>query len=206
LLNSKPEDITTLDDPFIKYYMETRELRLKYAAEATEIVNTETALADQLGLALFEIYGTSIPPDATGTFRISDGILASYSYNGTIAPVYTTFYGLFDRYYSHLKKWPWDLPERWVNHDQSLNLAAQNNFIATLDIVGGSSGSPIINSKGEYVGIIHDYNIEGSSLDFIYTEKTRALGLSSQGIFEIIKSIVKADRIVEEIKTGKLVN
>lgn len=206
LLKSKPEDILTLDDPFIQYYVETRDLRLKYNTEANEIVETETALADQLGLALFEIYGTSIAPDATGTFRISDGKIATYPYNGTMAPPYTTFYGLYDRYYSQLKKWPWDLPERWVNYDKSLNLSAQNNFIATLDIVGGSSGSPIINKKGEYVGIIHDYNIEGSSLDFIFTEKTRALGLSSQGIFEIIKSIVKADRIVAEIKAGKLVN
>lgn len=205
LLKLSFDDLVKIEDPFIKYYASTRDLRLKYQKASEEIANTETVLEDQLGLAIFEVFGTEIPPDATGTFRITDGKLASYEYNGTIAPVYTTLYGLYDRYYSHQKRWPWDLPARWVNYDSSFDLRAQNNFIGTFDTVGGSSGSPIINSNAEYIGILHDGNMEGLSNDFIYTvEKNRSLGLSSQSIYEIVKDLVKAERIAKELETGKL--
>ncbi len=205
LLKLSFDDLVKIEDPFIKYYASTRDLRLKYQKASEEIANTETVLEDQLGLAIFEVFGTEIPPDATGTFRITDGKLASYEYNGTIAPVYTTLHGLYDRYYSHQKRWPWDLPARWVNYDSSFDLRAQNNFIGTFDTVGGSSGSPIINSNAEYIGILHDGNMEGLSNDFIYTvEKNRSLGLSSQSIYEIVKDLVKADRIAKELETGKL--
>lgn len=205
LLKLSFDELVKIEDPFIKYYAGTRDLRLKYQKESEEIANTETVLEDQLGLAIFEVFGTEIPPDATGTFRITDGKLASYEYNGTIAPVYTTLHGLYDRYYSHQKRWPWDLPARWVNYDSSFDLRAQNNFIGTFDTVGGSSGSPIINSNAEYIGILHDGNMEGLSNDFIYTvEKNRSLGLSSQSIYEIVKDLVKAERIAKELETGKL--
>jgi len=204
LAKGNPDEILKSNDPFIKYYVETRDARLKYQAEATEIMNTETVLEDQLGLLIFEIFGTSIAPDATGTFRISDGIIAGYEYNGTIAPPITTFYGLYDRHYSHQKKWPWDLPARWLNYG-GLDLSAQNNFVGTFDTVGGSSGSPIINKNAQYVGILHDGNMEGLSNDFIYTtEKNRSIALSSQAIYQIVKYIVKADRIVKEMENGKI--
>jgi hypothetical protein len=204
LAKGNPDDILNSKDPFISYYLETRDARLKYQAEAQEIMNTETVLENLLGLAIYEIFGTSIAPDATGTFRISDGLISGYEYNGTIAPPVTTFYGLYDRYYSHQKKWPWDLPARWLNYG-GLDLSAQNNFVGTFDTVGGSSGSPIINKHAEYVGILHDGNMEGLSNDFIYTtEKNRSIALSSQAIYQMVKHIVKADRIAKEMETSKI--
>jgi hypothetical protein len=204
LAKGTADEILNSEDPFIKYYAETRDARLKYQTEAQEIMNTESVLEDQLGLAIFEIFGTSIAPDATGTFRISDGVIAGYEYNGTIAPPITTFYGLFDRYYSHQKKWPWDLPARWVNYG-NLDLSAQNNFVGTFDTVGGSSGSPIINKDAEYIGILHDGNMEGLSNDFIYTtEKNRSIALSSQAIYQIVKYIIGAERIAKEMEAGKI--
>lgn len=204
LIKGNPDDILNSNDPFIRYYAGTRESRLKFQAEAQEIINTETVLEDQLGLLLFEVFGTSIAPDATGTFRISDGLISGYKYNGTIAPPFTTFHGLYDRYYSHQKQWPWDLPARWVNYG-NLDLTAQNNFVGTFDTVGGSSGSPIINKDAEYIGILHDGNMEGLSNDFIYTtEKNRSIALSSQAIYQIVKHIIGADRIAGEMETGKI--
>ena len=168
-------------------------------------MNTETILEDQLGQAIFEIYGTSIPPDATGSLRINDATISGYEYNGTIAPPFTTFFGLYDRYYSHLKKWPWDLPKRWVDAYKEIDLSTQNNFVGTFDTAGGSSGSPIINKNSEYVGIIHDGNIEGLSNDFINTtEKSRSIALSAQAIHEIVRDIFKVPRIAKEFETGKL--
>lgn len=208
LAKANPDEIMKAleKDPFFAYYNETRDKRIKYTAEATEIANTEILLEDQLGLCIFEIYGTSIPPDATGTLRINDAVIAGYEYNGTIAPPFTTFHGLYDRYYSHLKKWPWDLPARWVNYDSSFDLTAQNNFVGTFDTAGGSSGSPIVNKQLQYVGIIHDGNIEGLSNDFINTtEKSRSLALSAQAIYEIVKDLFKVERIAKEFETGKMV-
>jgi len=75
-----------------------------------QIASEETTYSQELGKALFDVYGTSIPPDATFTLRISDGVVKGYPYNGTIAPPFTTFYGLYDRYYSFGKKFPWNLP------------------------------------------------------------------------------------------------
>ncbi len=205
LAKGNPDDILNTQDDFIKYYVETRDQRLKYTAEATEIVNSETVLEDQLGLAIFEVYGTSIAPDATGTLRINDATISGYEYNGTIAPPFTTFFGLYDRYYSHLKQWPWDLPARWIDAYKNINLSAQNNFVGTFDTAGGSSGSPIVNSKLEYVGIIHDGNIEGLSNDFINTtEKSRSLALSAQAIHLIVKDIFKVPRIAKEMETAKI--
>lgn len=204
LSKSTSDEILKSEDPFIKYYVETRDSRLKYQSEAQEIINTESVLEDQLGLAIFEIFGTSIAPDATGTFRISDGVISGYEYNGTIAPPVTTFYGLYDRYYSHQKQWPWDLPARWLNYGD-LDLTAQNNFVGTFDTVGGSSGSPIINKEAQYIGILHDGNMEGLSNDFIYTtEKNRSIALSSQAIYQIVKHIIGADRIAKEMEAGKI--
>lgn len=206
IANRSPEDILNCGDPFISYFADTHDRVSELRPQRSEIYDTEEVLEDQLGIALFEIYGTSIPPDATFSLRISDGMMKGYNYNGTVAPTFTTFYGLYDRYLSHKKTWPWDLPDRWVNYGQDFNLGAMNNFVATFDIVGGSSGSAIINKNAEYVGIIHDYNIEGSfSCDFLYSsEKNRAVALSSAGIFEIVKNLFHASRIVKELVSGKI--
>ncbi len=72
---------------------------------------TKSVNKELIGRAAFEIYGTTIPPDATFTLRISDGVIKSYEYNGTTAPPKTTFYGYYDRYYSFNKQYPWTLPE-----------------------------------------------------------------------------------------------
>jgi hypothetical protein len=205
LAKGNQNEILNYKDDFINYYMETRDLRLKYQVEAQEIANTEVVLEDQLGLAIYDLYGTSLAPDATGTLRITDAVISGYEYNGTIAPPFTTFFGLYDRYYSHQKQWPWDLPKRWVDAFKNIDLSAQNNFVGTFDTAGGSSGSPIINSKSEYVGIIHDGNMEGLSNDFINTtEKSRSLALSAQAIHLIVKDIYKVPRIAEEMETAKI--
>lgn len=206
LAKGNPEEILNYKDEFINYYLETRDLRLKYQSEAEEIANTETVLDDQLGLAIFDLFGTTLAPDATGTLRITDAVLSGYEYNGTIAPPVTTFFGLYDRYFSHQKQWPWDLPKRWVDAYKEIDLSAQNNFVGTFDTAGGSSGSPIVNSKSEYVGIIHDGNMEGLSNDFINTtEKSRSVALSSQAIHLIVKHILKVPRIAQEMENAKIV-
>jgi hypothetical protein len=204
-LENSPEQILNSDDPFIYFLMHTQKNlgELRYKAE--NLKQEEDIYSNKLGKAIFEVYGTSIPPDATFTLRIADGIVQDYDYNGTKAPIKTTFYGLYDRYYSFDEKFPWSLPDRWKNPPPEFKLSTPFNFISTNDAVGGSSGSPVINKNAEIVGIAFDGNIEGLSGDFIYDTKTnRSINVSSEGILECLKNMYRATRLSEELKKGKI--
>ncbi len=205
LVKKGADAILNSTDPFIFYVVNTQDKVKELMTKSKEINTTEQALESLLGQALYAVYGTSIPPDATFTLRISDGVMKSYNYNGTIAPTITTFYGLYDRYYSHKKQFPWDLPSRWAKISPELNLSTPYNFISTNDIIGGNSGSAIINTKAEVVGAVFDGNMESLTGNFIYTtEANRTVSVASQGILEILQNITGAKRIAEELKLGKL--
>ncbi|HJW31709.1 MAG TPA: S46 family peptidase, partial [Saprospiraceae bacterium] len=151
---------------------------------------------------VFKVYGDALPPDATFTLRLSDGVVKGYDYNGTTAPVKTTFFGLYDRNQSADGKDPWALPERWNNPPLDL-LKSPLDFICTADIIGGNSGSPIINVKREVVGLVFDGNIESLPGKFIFDEKAnRTVAVHVGGIVAALRYIYKADRLVSEL-TGK---
>ncbi|MBK9735766.1 MAG: S46 family peptidase [Saprospiraceae bacterium] len=157
------------------------------------------ALEAKIANQAFKVYGDKLPPDATFTLRISDGTIKGYEYNGTIAPTITTFYGMYDRYYSFKKLFPWTLPQRWLNPPMEL-LQAPFNTVSTNDIIGGNSGSPLINKDREAVGLIFDGNIESLPGNFIFDEEVnRTVSVHAGGIFAALKYIYKADRIVAEI-------
>lgn len=167
----------------------------------------ETEIAAQLGRARFEVYGTDVPPDATFSLRIADGVVTAYEYNGTVAPVVTTFYGLYDRYYSQVAGKTgadeWELPDRWVDAPSSLDLTTPINFVSTADIIGGNSGSPLLNRDLEIVGLAFDGNIESLSGEYIFqTDRARTVSVDARGILEAIEEIYRADRIVEELRAA----
>ncbi len=195
------------DDPFIAFSRETADKLDEMRKKAAEITRTESVMEEELGQAFFAVYGTSIPPDATFTLRISDGVMKKYEYNGTLAPEFTTFYGLYDRYYSHRQEYPWDLPARWANPLRGLDLSAPLNFLSTNDSVGGNSGSPIVNSKLEVVGLAFDGNVESLPGDFILDSNfNRCISVSSAGILQVLTNITNAKRLSDELKAGKIVN
>jgi hypothetical protein len=166
----------------------------------------EEEIAAELGRARFEIYGTSVPPDATFSLRIADGVAAGYEYNGTVAPVFTTIYGLYDRHYSHQGKDDWALPERWLSPPQTLDLSTKMNFVSTADIIGGNSGSPVLDRELEVVGVVFDGNIESLPGDYIYLpEANRSVAVDIRAILESLDEIYDADRLVLELTTGQLV-
>lgn len=199
--------ILNSDDPFIAFARETVDKLDEMRKKVAEITRTETVMEEELGQAFFAVYGTSIPPDATFTLRISDGIMKKYEYNGTLAPEFTTFYGLYDRYFSHRKEYPWDLPARWANPLRGLDMSAPFNILSTNDSVGGNSGSPVVNSKLEVVGIAFDGNMESLTGDFIFdTNANRCISVSSAGILQILTNITNAKRLADELKAGKIAN
>jgi hypothetical protein len=199
------EEILKSDDPFLFFLLSTKE-ELKQISEENKKTNQRLLILNQmLGEALFQVYGSSIPPDATGTLRIADGIVKSYNYNGTKAPVKTTFYGALDRYYSFDKKFPFNLPSYWENLPSEFNLSTPLNFISTNDIVGGNSGSAVLNKNAEVVGLAFDGNIESLPNTFIYTtEANRTVSVASVGMYNAIKYIYKAKKLSDELFYGKL--
>ncbi|MGI9625466.1 MAG: S46 family peptidase, partial [Longimicrobiales bacterium] len=134
-------------------------------------------------------------------------VVSGYPYNGTQAPSHTTFYGLYDRHFSNPGDEEWALPDRWTNSSTSsaLDLSTPMNFASTADIIGGNSGSPVVNRDLEVVGLVFDGNIESLPGDYIYLpELNRAVAVDARGILEALDEIYDADRIVLELTTGTL--
>ncbi len=130
LIKEGPAAVYKSNDPFIYFIVHSEKMRTDLQARIKEITSDESTYSQGLGKALFEVYGTSIPPDATFTLRISDGVVKGFPYNGTVAPPYTTFYGLYNRYYAFGKKDPWNLPKRWQNPPADFNLETPMDFVS----------------------------------------------------------------------------
>ncbi len=206
LFKSTPEEILNNKDPFI-YFLRNTQAKLKeHRDKMAEINSTISVLNQLLGEVAFKVYGDQIPPDATATLRIADGTIADYEYNGTIAPGKTTYYGLWDRWNSFGKKdYPWGLHPRWQKVPEGLDLATPIAWAATNDIVGGNSGSSVINKNKEVIGLAHDGNLESLTGDFIFLpENNRSVATDSWGLMEALKLVFKTDRIVKELEQGKM--
>lgn len=196
---SKEKNIKKSKDPLLKSADVLVERYAESAAAFSESSPYRKSLEAKIANQAFKVFGTSLPPDATFTLRISDGKVEKYNYNGTEAPIKTTYFGLYDRHYSNDKKFPWSLPEAWQNPPMEL-LQSPLNFVSTNDIIGGNSGSAIINGKGEAVGLIFDGNIESLPGNFIFDEESnRSVSVHAGGIYAAMKYIYKAERILKEL-------
>ncbi|MBZ5602787.1 MAG: S46 family peptidase [Acidobacteriia bacterium] len=164
------------------------------------VQSVEQRAGERIGAARFAVYGKSTYPDATFTLRLSYGTVKGYPMNGTEAPPKTTFYGLFDRAAGFDYQPPFDLPSRIKEGRAKLDLAAPLNFVATADIIGGNSGSPVINKAGELVGLIFDGNIESLVGNYVYDiETNRAVAVHTAAMTEALKKLYGADRVLAEL-------
>jgi hypothetical protein len=163
-----------------------------------------TPAGEKLGKARFLVYGKDAYPDATFTLRLSYGTVDGYPYNGTIAPPFTTFYGIYDRAASFGNKPPFDLTPKEAGGRDKLDLSTPLDFVSTGDIIGGNSGSPVVNREGDLVGLIFDGNIESLAGDFVYEgEKNRAVAVHSAGMIEGLRKIYGAGALADELEGKK---
>jgi hypothetical protein len=165
------------------------------------VESVETPAGERIGQARFAVYGKSLYPDATFTLRLGFGAVKGYPMNGTEAPPITTFYGLYDRAYSFGLKFPFNLPMRYMERRNRLDLSGPVDFVNTCDIIGGNSGSPVINKAGELVGLIFDGNIESLVGDFVYYEaNNRAVAVHSGAIIQVLRQMYDASPLADELE------
>ena len=190
-------------DPFIKLALFIDPTERQLGKQVTDLNARDTQASERIARALLAVFGNTVSPDATFSLRIQDGEVMGYPYNGTIAPPFTTFYGLYDRFYGFGQKPPFDLAQRWITHRDSLNLSTPLDAVSTCDIIGGNSGSPVINKDAEIVGLVFDGNIEDQPLRFLYSEAVgRAVWVDSRGIIEALRHVYDAGPLADEM-TGR---
>lgn len=196
----------TMDDPALRFAGAFMPRYQDFQSASAGLGAQEQELQRALGRARFDVYGTAIPPDATFSPRITDGIVKGYAYNGTVAPSYTTFFGMYDHFYSYGPQTDWNLPERWRTPHPDLDLSTPLNFVSTSDTIGGNSGSPAVTRDLAIVGLNFDRNIEGLSRDYIYLpERGRNVMVDLRAVREALDVMYDADRIVLELTSGRLV-
>jgi hypothetical protein len=159
----------------------------------------QQAYAD-IAKARFAIEGTSNYPDATFTLRLSYGAVRGYEENGKPVASFTDLAGLYARSAEHNNQPPFDLPAHWVEKKSALNLATKYDFVSDADIIGGNSGSPVVNQANEFVGIIFDGNIQSLVLDCIFSDKqARAVSVDSAAITEALRKVYDAGPLADEL-------
>ena len=203
LYNGGEAAIAASTDPMIRFVKsidpDMRAIRKEYE----DRVDAPTrAAAEKIAKARFAVYGTSVDPDATFTLRLSYGSVKGFvNGEGKEVEPYTTMGGLFHRATGAA---PYALPQSWLSAKSSLDMNTPMNLSTTNDVIGGNSGSPLINSKAEIVGLIFDGNIFSLGGDFGYdAAKNRSVAVDSRALLEGLRKVYHLDRIVDEIEQAR---
>ncbi len=171
----------------------------KWSKKNVESVTTPAS--ERLARARFAVFGKNAYPDATFSLRMSFGSMRGYPMNGTQAPYKTTLYGLYDRALGFDNKGEWKLPERFWKLQKLLDLSTPVNFVCDCDIIGGNSGSPVINKKGEFMGIVFDGNIESLAGRFFFdSTANRTVSVHAAYVIEALRKLYDADDLADEIE------
>lgn len=197
--------ISASRDPMIQLALaldgESRAVRKRFEDEIESVQRESYA---RIGALRFKAHGDKVYPDATGTLRMAFGPVRGFEDDtGRPVPPFTTFAGLYERYQAWEGRPPFDLPKRWLDGRDKLELSTPFNFIVAADSIGGNSGSPLVNRQGELVGILFDGNLQSLSRDFIYDGRQgRAVAVDARSIIEALRKLYDAGDLVNEILGG----
>ena len=200
LLDGGQAAIAASNDPLIKLALalEPEYRRIRTANE--EVEETERQAYARITEATAAVKGTGGYPDATFTLRLAFGAVKGYEEDGKSIEPTTNFAGAYAHAAAHEGQQDFDLPSSWMEAKDRVNLQTQLNFVCTADIIGGNSGSPVVDRNGELVGLIFDGNIQSLTSDYLYSDhQARAVSVAGVGILEALRSIYDASDLAEEI-------
>ncbi len=171
-----------------------------YRKHSEQLAEQERQAYAKISQATVAVQGTGTYPDATFTLRLAFGPVRSYQENGVTVPAWTTMGGAFQHETNHGAQDDWKLPQSWHDARAEINDATPFNFVCTADIIGGNSGSPVINRQAEFVGIIFDGNIQSLTSNYLYTDEvSRAVSVSGAAIREAMRGIYGAEEYAKEL-------
>jgi hypothetical protein len=186
------------NDPMIRFVLRTDDAARKVRKTYEEQVSGPTDRAsERIAKARFAVYGTSVYPDATFSLRLTYGKIAGWTEPGRVIAPFTNFAGLYDRATGQP---PFQLAPRWVEAKSKVSPATVFNISSDNDIIGGNSGSPLINAKGEVIGAIFDGNIHSLGGDYYFDEKlNRAVSVSTAAITEALTKVYGRTALIAEL-------
>jgi hypothetical protein len=196
--------LTAAHDPMLDFarMIEPPAQQIRKSYEAQQEIKKQ-AYTD-IAKARFVMEGTNTYPDATFTLRLSYGTVRGYEEDGKPVPPFTNVEGLYQRAADHNDTPPFDLPQRWVDRKSALSPQTKFNFVSDADIIGGNSGSPVVNKANEFVGIIFDGNIQSLGLDCVFSDKqARAVSVDSAAIIEALRKVYDANALADELEGKK---
>lgn len=196
-----PEELRKSKDPFIQLAIAVddaaRKLRTRYETEVDEPQRNAYA---KIAEAIFALKGTDAYPDATFTLRLSFGPVKGYTDLGQQIEPITKMGDTYKHADAHGNVDPFKLPQRWYDRRNAINPNTPFNFVSTADIIGGNSGSPVVNTKGELVGVIFDGNIQALVLDFGYEDtQARATSVDARAIKEALIKVYDAKELADKL-------
>jgi Peptidase S46 len=207
LAEKSVSELAASNDPMIKLALaidvDARALRKRYE---DEIEGVHTAQYARIARAVFAEKGATVYPDATFTLRLAFGTVKGYELGGKAIAPFTTIGGAFAHAQAHGNKPPYELPSTWIKarDERRLRLDTPLDFVSTADIIGGNSGSPVVNRNNEVVGLIFDGNIQSLVLDFVYDDSlARAVSVDSRAIVEALRTIYNAEGLARELTSAR---
>jgi hypothetical protein len=198
LWNGGSAAIAASDDPMIKLAREVdapaRALRKRYDDEVQAPI---AAAEEKIARARFKVYGTEVYPDATFTLRLNYGTVQGWTERGTPVEPYTQLGRAFERATGQP---PFQIPASWERVRAKLDMTTRVNLTSNNDIIGGNSGSPLLNARGEVVGLIFDGNIHSISGSYWFdTEKNRAVSVHPAFMREALRTVYDAPALLKEL-------
>ncbi len=192
--------IEACEDPMIKLALAVdAHVRAEQKA-SEELGESEKQAYAQIAEALFATKGTSTYPDATFSLRLAFGPVSGYELNGEQIPAWTTMGDVFNHMDNHSGLEDYQLPQRWLDRRDKIKPETPYNFVCTADIIGGNSGSPVVNKDLELVGLIFDGNLESLPGDYVYDDrKARSVSVHSSAIREALQYVYDAEHIVDQL-------
>ena len=192
--------IVSSTDPMVKLARVVESEYRRLRSDSERVAESERQAYARVSEAVTAIDGTGGYPDATFTLRLAFGEVKGYEEDGRKVAPTTDFTGAYQHALEHAGQQDFELPQSWLKAESKVDLKTQLNFVCTADIIGGNSGSPVVNRDGELVGLIFDGNIQGLTSDYLYSdEQARAVSVAGVGIMEALRAIYNANKLADQI-------